>query len=290
MESNSVNDKATKRYAIAAVIIIVMNEIAPEIAIAVLYGANSFAIFPPIDNWRLVMHLAGVAFLIVVAIVYDLSRGKHARKQPAPHQEEHAIAAVIIAVVTTYAIGVTYLMGINVPDISGTPHFERIEIKSASVTKSTNAYFVTVNFANTGNLRTDVDSLLLNGVPYDDSGWTGTLRPVVFGDLTPKTVIDVGVPYSGIIIFGDDCKDPRGNKLLAGGDDHYYLNLTIHTTGDKDYTTSVMLPQSSIPETLPFPALMLATTIVAVIAFTALFIIVRRRTRTSPIKGPVTSV
>lgn len=118
------------------------------------------------------------------------------------------------------------------------PIIERITIKGTSVTKSTYMNFVTINFANTGNINTSISSVLLNGVPYNDPGWMGTVKPVVLGDISPNAIIDTGAPYTGIIYFSDDCKDPSGNKLIAG----VMITITIHTTGGKDYNASVTLP------------------------------------------------
>lgn len=104
------------------------------------------------------------------------------------------------------------------------PHIESIKIKSTSVVKSAHAYFVTIIFVNDGARNTSIDSVLLNGVPYNDPRWTGTIKPMVFGDLTPKFhFIDVDASYVGILEFSDDCKDSSGNKLMVGGDDHYNI-------------------------------------------------------------------
>lgn len=122
--------------------------------------------------------------------------------------------------------------------------FESIEIKSTSVSKSRYMYFVYINFVNTGTTSTYVDSVLLNGVHYDDPGWAGTLRPAVFGDLTPGSFINSSwtQPWydpSGIIEFSDDCMYiPSGYRLTTG----VTVPITIHTTAGKDYDTSVTLP------------------------------------------------
>jgi len=110
MKMNAVGDKGSKGHVIAVVIIIATLIMGPEIAVAVFFGTIGFASVE-VNNWRLVMHLMGITFLIVVAIVYYFTRGKYAAKQTPPRREGHLIAAVIIAVVTTYAIGVNYVMG-----------------------------------------------------------------------------------------------------------------------------------------------------------------------------------
>jgi hypothetical protein len=108
-------------------------------------------------------------------------------------------------------------------------------------------YFVTISFANTGNTNASIDSVLLNGVPYDNPGWTGISRPAVFGDLVPNTFINSSwtQPWYdplGIIEFSDDCMYiPSTNsqyKLTAG----VTVAITIHTKSGKSYDTSVTLP------------------------------------------------
>lgn len=186
------------------------------------------------------------------------------------------------------------------------PFIEIIRIKSTPVVKSAHAYFVTINFINAGATNTQIDSVLLNGVPYNDPGWMGTIKPLVFGDITPNTWINTSVQYdpnppvlSGIIIFSDDCKAPNGNKLIVGGYDvyrqsyEYYVNVTIHTISGKDYDTSVILPQSPILEisqTSPSPLIMFLSVVMAVMALTALFIMVRKWTRTGVIKHDSSSL
>jgi len=165
--------------------------------------------------------------------------------------------------------------------------YERIEIKGTSVTNSTHTYFVTIDFVNNGLTDTSIESLSLNGVPYDDTGWTGTVRPVVFGDVTPGTVIEVGSSYRGMVIFSDDCEDPKGRNLIVVGENSHYVHIAIHTTGGKDYDALVVLSWNCYPKNSLCPASTLAIATVAVVASAALFITVRRRATT--IKYPVKS-
>lgn len=168
--------------------------------------------------------------------------------------------------------------------------FERITIKGTPVVKSAHAYFVTINFVNDGDYNTSIDSVLLNGIPYNDPGWTGTIKPLVFGDITPNTRINTSVEYdpnppllSGMVIFSDDCKDPNGNELIASWYDNYYVNVTIRTTSSKDYDKSITLPQGPILQNAPSPVMPLVI-VMAVMALLALFIMARRRIRTGVIK------
>lgn len=105
------DDKVVKWYAIAVVISVVTLIRGPEIIMAILY--DSIIVGGPMDNWYLVMHLTGLAFLIIIAIVYDVSRGKHG--QPPLQREGYIIAAVIVAFVIAYAVAVIYVIGIIGP-------------------------------------------------------------------------------------------------------------------------------------------------------------------------------
>jgi hypothetical protein len=128
------------------------------------------------------------------------------------------------------------------------PRVENIWIKSTSETKLAHTYFATIEFVNIGFGNAHIDSVLLNGVPYNDRGWTGTVKPSVFGDITPNTWINASMPYDpnpplhcGIIIFSDDCKDLNGNELIASGYDYYFVKVTIHTTYGKEWNTTIVI-------------------------------------------------
>jgi len=207
--------------------------------------------------------------------------------------DRYIIATIIIVILTIFSMGIYGYY--NAPTLF--THFERIEIKSTAVTKSAyiynivdiysynkvDVYFVIINFANTGNSQAMIESVLLNGVPYNDPNWTGTFKPVVFGDLTPKfQFIDADASYVGILEFSEDCKDPSGNKLMAGGDDHYYVNMTIHTYGGKDYEASIILQQNLIQEVSLSPVFIFSIVIVTAVASVALLILIKRRLRPSP--------
>lgn len=227
MKRNSVDDKRAERYLIVAAIIALVTIFTPEIVIAVLYGTNVWDL--EIEHTHQVMHLMAVGLLGVMAIGIDVSR-RHAIQQA--HKERYAITEVII----TGAI-IIQAAAIAVPPSFYIPNpFEKIVFNSVSVTHT---YTVTVNFVNTGATSTRIASVLLNSVPYNDTGWAGTIKPTVTGNLTLKSVIDVGVSNTGTITFSDDCVYiPNGYRLTAG----VTVKITIHTTGGKDYETSVTLP------------------------------------------------
>jgi hypothetical protein len=151
------------------------------------------------------------------------------------------IVIVVIAILILYLIDITYESYCE--STRGSilfTHFERIAIKSASVSKSRHTYFIYINFVNTGSTYACIDYVSLNGVPCDDPGWAGTIRPTIFGNLTSGTFLksESSDPL-GIIDFSDDCVyDPNGVRLTAG----VMVKITIHTTGGKDYDSSVTLP------------------------------------------------
>ena len=145
------------------------------------------------------------------------------------------IATVIIVAVTiAIAIAVAYWMGGLATIFT---RFEKIEVKSAYVTKSSNGtYTVTVNFVNTGATQTTIDSVMLNGVP-SDAGWTnGSIT--ISGDLVAGEVVETGVDKTGTLVFPVGITDPSANVLSPG----VTLTITVHSTGGKDYHASVTLP------------------------------------------------
>jgi len=159
-------------------------------------------------------------------------------KRKSLSHDKRAVSAVIatviiVAVTIAIAIAVAYWMGGLATIFT---RYEKIEVKSAYVTKASGVYTVTVNFVNTGATQTSIDSVMLNGVPYDATGWSSDIT--VAGDLVPGKVVETGQEKTGTIQFNVDVQDPSGNQLSPG----VTLTLTIHTTGGKDYHASVTLP------------------------------------------------
>jgi hypothetical protein len=227
MKSNTADDKRAERYLIVAAIIALVTLYVPAMIIGALYGWNDWSL--EVEYLQNVMRMAVIAFLIAIAIVIDVSR----KKEPRTRQEGHALAEVIIITVI-----IIHSLVIVVPTSPYIPpsHFEKIEFKDVSIAHT---YTVTINFTNTGATSTSIASVLLNGIPYNDSGWVGTVKPAVTGDLTLNSVIAVGASNTGTITFSDDCiYIPSGYRFTAG----VIVRITIHTTGGKDYETSVTLP------------------------------------------------
>jgi hypothetical protein len=151
------------------------------------------------------------------------------------------IVIVLVAIPVLYLIDITYESYCE--STRGSilfTHFERIDIKSTSVSKSLHTYFIYINFVNTGSTSACIDYVSLNGVPCDDPGWAGTIKPTIFSNLTSGTILKSESPDPlGIIDFSDDCVyAPNGVRLTAG----VTVKITIHTTGGKDYDSSVTLP------------------------------------------------
>jgi len=226
MKRNSADDKRAERYLIVAAIIALVTIFVPAIIIGALYGWNVWDIEG--DYLQYILRFVSIAFLITITIVIEVSR----KKQPSSHQEGYAIAEVIIVIAIIINVAAIIMPTSHLI----VPVFEKIVFKSVSVTHT---YTVTINFTNTGATSTSIASVLLNDVPYNDSGWVGTIKPTVTGNLTLKSVIDAGVSNTGTITFSDDCVYiPSGYRLTAG----VTVKITIHTTGGKDYNDSVTLP------------------------------------------------
>jgi len=98
-----------KWYVIAAVISVVTLIRGPEIIIVVLY--DTIMSGGPMDIWYFVMHLTGLAFLIITHLVYNISRGKYAYGQPPLQIEGYILAVVIIALMMVYVAEISWVIG-----------------------------------------------------------------------------------------------------------------------------------------------------------------------------------
>jgi len=182
-----------------------------------------------------------------------------------------AVVLAFVALAVTVPILISYLTTRGY--VAMGPHFERIEFRGSSTTRSTDSYFVTISFANTGDRGTEIDSVLLNGVSWDDPGWTGTIKPLVFGDIAPGTAIDAGASCYGLIVFSGDCEDPGGRKLVVDIE-YNYLRITIHSTGGKDYETTVTIARGPM-----MGIWILAAAMFVAAASVSLLVIMARRAR-----------
>jgi len=153
--------------------------------------------------------------------------------------DKRAISAVIstviiVAVTIAVAIAVAYWMGGLATIFT---RFEKIEVKSAYVIRTGTQYITTITYINTGATATSIDLITINGVPWDSYKEPGS-GMAISGDFVDDPTCQVGVEKEGIITFYDKAEDPSGNRLTSG----VTVTINLHTTGGKDYYTSVTLP------------------------------------------------
>jgi len=134
------------------------------------------------------------------------------------------LVAVGIAIAVAVALWMSGLVGLFT-------RFEQLEIKNRYVDAYTNGSFqVHVIFSNTGTTDTSVDSVLVNGKPY--SAWGSTSI-----NATLPLAAPVGNQKHLLITIPSGAKS--GDAILRSG---VTVTVTLHTTGGKEYLTSVALP------------------------------------------------
>lgn len=151
-------------------------------------------------------------------------------------KDKRAVSAVIatviiVAVTIAIAIAVAYWMGGLATIFT---RFEKIEVKSAFVVKKNSQYNISIRYINTGASATSIDLITINGVPTASYTTPLTLGGAFVTDITCPT----GVTREGWITFIDGARDPSNNILTSG----VTAIIGLHTTGGKDYYTSVTLP------------------------------------------------
>jgi len=138
---------------------------------------------------------------------------------------------IIVAVTIAVAIVVAYWMGGLATIFT---RFEKIEVKSAFVVRKGTVYNITIAYINTGATATSIDLITVNGVPV-----TSYLVPLQSGGaFTTDPTCQIGVEKVGWISFPNLTTDPSGNVLTSG----VTATINLHTTGGKDYYTSVTHP------------------------------------------------
>ena len=98
-------------------------------------------------------------------------------------------------------------------------------------------FTISLTYINTGATATTIDIVTINGVPL------ASYVPVVTpgGSLDPlgdELTCPTGVDRIGTLAITEDALDPSGNMLASG----VTATINLHTTGGKDYYTSVTLP------------------------------------------------
>jgi len=152
--------------------------------------------------------------------------------------DKRAISAVIstviiVAVTIAVAIAVAYWMGGLATIFT---RFEKIEVKNAYVVRTGTQYKINITYINTGATPTSIDLITVNGVPWDS--YLSGSGMAISGDFVDDPTCQIGVEKVGTISFYDKAEDPSGNILTSG----VTATINIHTTGGKDYYTSVTLP------------------------------------------------
>jgi flagellin-like protein len=141
------------------------------------------------------------------------------------------LVAVGIAIAVAIALWMSGLVGLFT-------RFERIEIKNSYVDVDTSGDFiVTVIFSNTGSSDASIDSVLLNGKPL--SSWTGATLNVNGTSAVLPIPMPVGAETTATLQFSNPCHATSGSAQLKSG---VTLTVTLHSTGGKEYPTSVALP------------------------------------------------
>ncbi|MGC8831630.1 MAG: DUF4352 domain-containing protein [Thermoproteota archaeon] len=146
---------------------------------------------------------------------------------------------IIVAVGITIAIAVALWMTGLVGAFMG---YEKIEIRSAYVDVAAGGgWTVYIRYKNTGSTPTKIDNVFLNNVPFDSwnpevnvAGNNGPLNP---DDSTTFPSADVGSDGTLTIDISPDAA--TGSQTLTSG---VTVSIKIHSTGGKEYFTSVVLP------------------------------------------------
>lgn len=134
---------------------------------------------------------------------------------------------IIVAIAITMSIAVAYwLLGLG----SSFTKFEKVEFTSAFVTGDGVAsnYTINLNLKNTGSAAATIDetATLYNGKPANVTSGAGT----IITTFTPLTM-NPGETSTGIIVLP-----------ITGYSSGMTLEITLHTTGGKDYPKALVLP------------------------------------------------
>jgi len=146
---------------------------------------------------------------------------------------------IIVAVGITIAIAVALWMTGLVGAFMG---YEKVEIRSCfAAPYGTNGWNISISYLNTGSTPAKVDNVFINDVPYNS--WTGgtiSLKWAEEGGSTGNTLpapanigksVNLAITISAPVTFGNQ-------KLVSG----VTVTIKLHSTGGKEYYTSVVLP------------------------------------------------
>lgn len=139
---------------------------------------------------------------------------------------------IIVAVGITIAIAVALWMTGLAGAFMG---YEKIEIRSAFPNPSSGGgWDIVINYLNTGSTPAKIDNVFINNIPYDE--WT-TISCVP--DIAGGTYAEANIGVEGTITLTltDPCT--YGDQNLVSG---VTVTIKLHSTGGKEYFTSVVLP------------------------------------------------
>ncbi|MEM3957576.1 MAG: DUF4352 domain-containing protein [Thermoproteota archaeon] len=143
---------------------------------------------------------------------------------------------IIVAVGITIAIAVALWMTGLVGAFMG---YEKIEIRSAYAMAQTGGgggWTVTITYINTGSTSARIDNVFINNIPANQWGGDVNLDPEIS---PPNKYWDapVGEEKTGTIQINAGAK--AGDQTLNAG---VTVTIKLHSTGGKEYFTSVVLP------------------------------------------------
>ncbi|MDW8033912.1 MAG: DUF4352 domain-containing protein [Nitrososphaerota archaeon] len=144
---------------------------------------------------------------------------------------------IIVAVGITIAIAVALWMTGLVGAFMG---YEKIEIRSAypepKQTQQGVGWEIKISYINTGSTPAKIDNIFINNIPLD--GWSGvTTNPPINPQNNQYWEAPVGEQKSGTITIQGGAS-AGGQRLNAG----VTVTIKLHSTGGREYFTSVVLP------------------------------------------------
>jgi len=136
---------------------------------------------------------------------------------------------IIVAVGITIAIAVALWMTGLVGAFMG---YEKVEIRSAFPEPlEEGGWTVHITYINTGSSPAKIDNVFINNVPYDS--WD----PAAELDTDLPWPANIGTEEKHEITITDSSE--YGNQKLVSG---VTIEIKLHSTGGKEYFTSVVLP------------------------------------------------
>jgi hypothetical protein len=139
---------------------------------------------------------------------------------------------IIVAVGITIAIAVALWMTGLVGAFMG---YEKIEVRSAFASPASGGgWTIVINYINTGSSPAKIDNVFINNIPYDQWTTVDCVPDIAGGTYAPA---NIGVAETITLTLSDPCT--YGEQSLVSG---VTVTIKLHSTGGKEYFTSVVLP------------------------------------------------